>query len=424
MWEAFAMRLLLFAIRLLLFAMRLLLFASVGCGVAGGPTLADALGLAVPHTTSIDPHACADRRELGAAWVRRDIAWEDVEIPWGTFDFSAHDDAIAAERAAGMHVLAILDYGHRDASQLRDAMAPPDDLAAYERYVRTVVTHFRGRIDAYEIWNEPNFAWFWRPQPDPERYAQMVALAARVVHESDADAEVVLGGMLGNVDALTYGGGPWGFLERLPRATLDAVDAVAIHPYTWFQGLPPETRSGSVDRAQFSLLDMLREARRIGTGTPLWVTEQGWHTWPDDPMFPGVTEEEQAAYLVRATVLALAESVARVFHYTYVDSAEAGKEGRFGMVRQDGTAKPAYGAFRTLARELSAATFSRDLSDGLGAGEFAYAFTRADETLVVYWSTHAESAALPFSVRDVVDLYGEPTSDTSLATAPRYGIYQ
>lgn len=404
---------------------------------ATAPGLAETFGIAVPHLTSAGADAVRSRHELGARWVRRDLTWHEIEREPGVMDFSEADTVIDRERGAGMQVLAILDYGHPFYSGSSDPHAPPANIHAFGSYVGATVEHYKGRVAAYELWNEPNTPLFWPPWPDPAAYARLARHAAECVRAADANATIVLGGMLGNLDPLLFGGRIWGFLEEAlaaEPALIDVVDAVAIHPYTWLQYAPPEAASGTQASVQVSFPDMILDARRIATAygrpsVPIWITEQGWHTATEAELTLGVSEDEQAALMVRAHVLALSLGVERAFQFTYEDGAGdlADKESHFGMLRYaPSEPKPSLAAYATLTRMLAPTRFASDLRRPwrLGANTYAYAFDGA-RRIVVAWCAVAACPDLELdeAPNEMVDMIGgqeTPTRRVRLGSAPLY----
>lgn len=376
------------------------------------PPLAEAFGLAVPHLTHARDVDIAARYDAGVRWVRRDLSWTKVEAVPGTFDFTSTDAVVDAELAMGIEVLAILDYGHPDyaSGSGGDSHYPPDDLADYGRYVRETVTHFKDRIDVWEIWNEPNFVNFWKPAPDPVGYGDLVLVAINEIQQADPSASIMLGGMLGNIDAGSYGGKPWGYLEAVLSAhpgLLANIDILSIHPYTWLQYVEPEIVSGVANTFQIGFSEMILNCRDIATQAgysdmPIWITELGWHTATQAIITLGVSEEKQAALWVRSCVMAFSHGVEKVFPYSYSDGSGdlTDKESHFGMMRYLANAsssslphepKPAYNAYQTMTGLLSRCGFDKDLRSDLGllSTEFAYRFsvTNSDDVVIVAWST-------------------------------------
>ena len=123
------------------------------------------------------------------------------------------------------------------------------------------------------------------------------------------------------------------------------------------------------------------------------------------PVFSGVTFQEQARFLVRAYILALSARVQEVCWYTFEDGehARVWQEDAFGLFVHDEDwsdtryppAKPAYHALETLARTLGGLEFGQDLTSSLGlsgAGH-AYRFDSVSQRVIVAWVTEPTGAA-------------------------------
>lgn len=115
---------------------------------------------------------------------------------------------------------------------------------------------------------------------------------------------------------------------------------------------------------------------------PAYITEVGWATAKSVTHVGDVTEELQARWLSRMYLLAAAEGARSVCWWTWSDDERSGKfppEGDFGLVRQDGSRKPAFDALADLLHALRVAVFVRDRAAELGlrAGEHALLFRLA-----------------------------------------------
>jgi polysaccharide biosynthesis protein PslG len=60
---------------------------------------------------------------------------------------------------------------------------------------------YAGKVGAYEIWNEPNAAPYYGPQPDPAGYTELLKAAYPAIKAADPDATVI-GGVVGST--VTY----------------------------------------------------------------------------------------------------------------------------------------------------------------------------------------------------------------------------
>jgi len=348
----------------------------------------------------------------GAGWrlLRTDFTWTAIEPSPDRFDFTAYDELVAAARAHDIRLAGILDYGNPWAAPgtpADDDHYPPDDPLRFARFAATTARHYRGRVPAWEVWNEPNFSQFWKPRPDAARYAALAALAARAIHHADAGAMIVTGGLAPTLDFLAYHR-DWGFLTAATRAEPDLLslfDAGALHPYTFLQAPPPEDDTNALGPSvPHQIADFAARLGEAGAARlPIWVTEIGWHTAQDSVFGPGVSETDQARFLVRSVTLAIAAGAERVCWYTGTDYANFlhDKEAAFGLFRytpgEPPDPKPAFTAAATLSRVLGRARFARDLRAALELPSDAYAFSfrRALQTIIVLWTTSEARVDVP-----------------------------
>jgi polysaccharide biosynthesis protein PslG len=133
--------------------------------------------------------------KMGAAWDRCDFWWHRIEPQTGKFVWSDYDRAVDAYEKAGVHVLPILCY---DAAwHPNQSPNTPEYREEYGRFVYETVKHFKGRISAYEIWNEPNGAQYWRVKPSADDYTALLKVAYREAKRADSSVTVVGGAIAG-----------------------------------------------------------------------------------------------------------------------------------------------------------------------------------------------------------------------------------
>ncbi len=197
------------------------------------------------------------------------------------------------------------------------------------------------KVSAIEGQNEGDSDWFMaQPQARPHwdraviayqraihtalrpRYPRMPLLSPSVIDYKPADA------------ALLRGAAPY-------------CDIVAIHPYVQ-RAQEPETTD------EYAGIDWyLRHFRdAFKPGAPVMATEAGYTTL-DRP--GGVTEDAAATYLPRMLLHLLTSGVRRSFIYQLMDEGtDPGEsEHHYGLLREDGAPKPAFGTLRTLMQVLA-----------------------------------------------------------------------
>ncbi len=92
-------------------------------------------------------------------------------------------------------------------------------------------------------------------------------------------------------------------------------------------------------------------ARLICGENPIMATETGWHNAIRDPkpLHPGVSEQAAGKYIPRLYLEYFNRNVQRTFTYEFIDQKLAiDQENNFGLLRYDGSPKPAFTALKNL----------------------------------------------------------------------------
>ncbi|MCL4472137.1 MAG: hypothetical protein ACYC05_06155 [Sulfuricella sp.] len=212
--------------------------------------------------------------------------------------------------------------------------AEPAELVHWEAYINELATRFKGRIHAYEIWNEPKYSDL-EPTVDASGRAlgsftgsskSMVELTKRAyltIKSIDPQAKVVAPSPTGYSDNrvrtfLDHGGGKW-------------VDAMSFH---FYPSLP--------ERDLLPRIAMVKRAMRdYGLeGMELWNTESGFlisgHDEIKPNMFQGVTihtPESAAPLVARSLILGWAAGLSRYYVYAWDD-------GKYGLAENWNTGSP------------------------------------------------------------------------------------
>lgn len=273
--------------------------------------------------------------EAGVEWIRLDVAWSDIEAVPGEPDWTSADRIVAEVRARKLRILAMVAYTPEWARppDTTDKHPPtrPDDLA---RFAGAVAERYAADVDAWEIWNEPNLARFWRPRPDAAAYAELVGTVAPAIRRADPTATLVTGGLAPAEDDPATELSPETFLQEmfdsLPPRT---VDAVAVHPYSF-----PTVPSDDADWNSFPRLDRMHDivAKAEGREVPLWLTEFGA---PYDP-----TDPRRQARIVEEGVTCATQwpRLGPIFLFAMRDLPNSGTDLPFGMLDPDGSPRPAW----------------------------------------------------------------------------------
>jgi hypothetical protein len=311
-------------------------------------------------------------RGLGVGWVKQQVQWHTIEHGPDDFEWETLDGIVEGADAFGFKLLLSVTHAPDWTRATEGESGPPSDYGEFRRFMEQLARRYRGRVEAYELWNEPNLAREWRGDTlDPSRFVALVAEGAAGVRAGDPEALVISGApaVTGINDGETAIDDRT-FLRGMVEAGITQhVDGIGAHPYGY--GNPPGERvedevhaaSSHNDHPSFFFRDTLEDYHRIihGPGEeqpPIWVTEFGWPT-PEgigEMDLTGweygreVSEAEQADYVVRAFHMGDERPwVGPMFLWNLNLSVIWGADNAFSaysLLRPDGSPRPAYVALR------------------------------------------------------------------------------
>ncbi len=333
-----------------------------GYGIAAGGSLAEL------NDQELEQRM-AGIEAAGATWVRFDFSWDAIQpddaahYSWATYDRLA-----ASAQKHHLLVLGILDFTPRwarSAACVDSDKCQPADNQQFANFARTVVHRYKDKgLHYWEIWNEPNNPQFWQPRSNPTAYAHLLQAAAVTMRAEDAQAYLITAG-LSPQDTTDTSYSPIAFLTAVYAAGVkDSFDAVADHPYTF--PLSPKDPGNHAWSQMVSAKSSLRQtmAGNGDTHKKLWITEFGAPTGGPGPVatisnpnlaaHPYVVDEPlQAKILSDAFALYKSYDWAGPFmYYSYQDAGTSPdtNENFFGLLRADGSKKPAYQVFADTAK--------------------------------------------------------------------------
>lgn len=309
----------------------------------------------------------------GIKWLRIEMRSDRIAPTPGSRDFAGYDTLITNAREQGFEPLGLLDYGSLSNSSAPATVTadpslgaagtelfirqtyPPADYVAYKAYVTEVVSRYKDNIHAWQVWNEPNLAQYWRGTAS--EYARFLAETHAAVKAVDPEAQVVLGSL-----ALTGSLSSFAPTDFLPRILHDPTfpaakyfDVVDVHSYS--------SGSGSKAEAKQRIDYVRRELAKVGAADrPVWVTEVGYPsdpTYQNDSAYRGDARHQKDA-VDRAGARAQARWLRDVLPYLLhelrvqkafwrIDTPPAGsKDATEGVLDENLLAKPALDAYAAL----------------------------------------------------------------------------
>jgi hypothetical protein len=322
--------------------------------------------------------------------------WAMIAPSRGTFNWARLDSLVAQAETHGLRLLLTLANTPRWASREPDRPAPPHpswlgstvlprDMKDWTFFVDTVTRRYANRLDAIEVWNEPNYSFF---SDGPGAYGMLLKATTAAVRQSGSRVKVAAPAVSGKdffafVDTIARMAGPVSF------------DAFSMHVYpSHSEG--PESWLPVLHRTD-SLL------AHLGWPRTIWVTEAGYwiaprrNGWPmsaaaiDSAAPPGTrpnwvthwpyrpaAEDSAAAFIVREHALLFGEGIPRVYwyHWTFKD---------FGLTDTTGAPKAPVVAYAALTARIGGLTQHTRLADGPFI--YAYRFSNGTSSVIVAWST-------------------------------------
>ncbi|MBV9324868.1 MAG: hypothetical protein JO352_13890 [Chloroflexi bacterium] len=317
----------------------------------------------------------AAARRAGATWDRALFLWQLVQ-PNGPSDW-ALDSYVSRARldttlSTGLPVVGVVqgtpawadtDY-HDGAAGVPTGLDYPvdDPRNTFGQYMLRLAQAYKGRINTWIIWNEPDFlpgesGTWWTWSGSAADFYKLLKTGYRAVKEVDPSASVVF-------PATTYFADATHNRELFLKRVLDEAnkdpdsppngyffDAVGVNLYCSLDAVYRVYGIYNSILAQFQLQK------------PVWLTETNCPVYNDatvpEPASGRITTNEQAAYLIEAIALARAAGYQRIGWYTMVDhDASTGIVDRWGLLRADDTPRPAYMALEVASQYLARSDLS------------------------------------------------------------------
>ncbi|MEV4122265.1 hypothetical protein [Micromonospora sp. NPDC049645] len=387
------------------------------------------------------------RRIAGSA-TYEELSWCEIERTSGQPDWAGLDEIATRSRELGITLHLKIRTGvcwatggtarHTRGAASKTESAMPRDLAAYQRFVRSVVQRYGPYgVREYAIENEVNAPSYWAGSP--EDYGRLVRAAAETIRATDPTARVVDSG----ISSVAYG---MGIADRLLRAGRVPEALAAYQAYfqrrvgTRGQQIPAVTGEAQLRRAlgtetnsrslsflavtealltdrtvdvrqvhfyeHFSgvapLLDYLRATTPPGMPIQAWEVGQFWRDGDGDPT-------SRAAEMVKTVTLLAAGGIGEIswLPLAYNPNNAAGSEVRYGLLDPDGTEREAGRMLAALADAARGATVT-PLPAGVAGTLSGVAFVRGGSSTLVLWSASNRPVTVPAAPGGQTGAVGAP----------------
>ena len=366
-------------------------------------------------------------KRIGLGWFRDwSLKWQTVEPEQGTFDFSGTDAQIDRVREHDLRIIGLLPFpssvwsssdqqpaGNSYDGRRHQVAQAPRDPAWMTSYVTHTVEHYRGRIAAYEFFNEPVYTSYSFPQKDGYTvadYVKWLKLAVAAARQADPDAF-----MIGGIQNLP---GPMS-TEFVEQGGLEPIDAISIHHY------PGKSSPENV----IEPLTKLRAAMAAAghAEMPIYWTEGAYYADDDKPREPYTgdwlkelpSEALATAYMVRLNTILCAYNTRRIIYHS-------GTPGAINAETLSGIFFEYDAAPRMMAPALAA--FNRLISPDFvshgavkeGPEEYRYRFDSDGRTVIVAWRAVGELDRTAPAGWTMLDMFGQPVDEGGTNFGPVY----
>ncbi len=288
-------------------------------GAAAAPTVPDPLF--GQHVAGVSAGVPTTLPSVGAIRLwDSGVTWKQIEVADNNYNWAPLDKAVANARKAGAReVLYTLGSTPKWAATPASLTSANVKLALYGAgsnshprsnklyldYLAAVAARYKGKITAYQVWNEANLRDFYLGTPT--QMATLTKEARQRLKQVDPNAKLVA------ASTTVRAKGPVGkFGKAYGKAMRKAgwpVDAVSAHFY-------PPAKEGPATRVKY-IRTIKKYYKRYGARSkPLWDTEMSYgDTRKYMPVKRTYTGPTAATYVARTYIDSMRYGVSRVFWY-------------------------------------------------------------------------------------------------------------
>jgi polysaccharide biosynthesis protein PslG len=255
-------------------------------------------------------------RDAGIGWVRQQFPWDNIEpVQKGRYidrvvgvdTWEKYDAIVALAEEYGPRLIVRLDTSPPWARPgLEWPATPPQNLDDYGDFVESVARRYRGRVQHYQIWNEPNLTSEWGHRPvSAAEYVDLLRIAHERIKRADPEAYVISAALAPTIEESASAMNDVKYLDEMYRlGAARYFDILSVQAYGLRSG--PDDRRIEDNDVNFSRPRLIREVmvRHNDAHKPVWAAEVGWNAQPESvakpAIFGRVSEETQSRYTIRA----------------------------------------------------------------------------------------------------------------------------
>lgn len=337
-------------------------------------------------------------KRAGIGWTRDEILWKDYETEKGVYQLKPyHERFLTLSAENDIKTLLILCFGNELYTETNNTVPITDEeLEAFGKFCYNLVKDTKGRVFAFEYWNEFDHHTVG---VDYKYYAPLAKTTYENIKKGNPQARAV---------GITAAGTGLSLIKTaFDMGAYSHMEDVSYHLYP--AGSPEKAKVGDDSRSVRELINQYPG----GSDMKIWLTEMGWNSAAHG-------KNVAAKYLCKEFVIQMeAELVERMLWYDMVDDQTdvTYSEATFGMLERwhpqnkyRFLAKPAYVATAAMNGILGTPVFHSKLMLDNDT-TYAYRYTRQQDGMdaAVLWnSDHKVLRSFNFGTDDVkfYDMYG------------------
>lgn len=325
--------------------------------------------------------------------------WDAVEPEEGKWNWALVDKQMGYLTEHGFEYGGLLYGGVRWNTKDKGGTLPVNNLPAWSNYVSELVKHCKAKVKYWEVWNEPPNGT--GKDQTPADYAKLMVATYDAAKAADPSCLVGLAAKSAHINYLE---------QTIKTGAKGHYDYIILHPYETLNGIADNIGTEAVYMHIVpTVRKMLAAQDPAKVNVPIIFTELGCDAKK------GL--DVQAHTLVKAYAMGIAQGVACIQWFEGMD----GDSGPMGLLKRDGTARPAYTAMAQMIKHLG----HRPTYLGwvmLNGKDHGFVFQGAKGTVLATWAPRGEPDLVKFgqAVQIVNPMNGETISadGCNLTTAP------
>lgn len=314
--------------------------------------------------------------DSGFRYIRQMFSWEDIERPsqgryWNDREqestWQKYDRLVALAEQHNLTIIARLDrppsWAYTDGKPPSNNahQGPPERLEDFGDFAYAVAQRYRGSVQIFQIWNEPNLYGEWWPgHPDPAAYVEMLRVVSQRIRQANPEAIIVAAVLAPTIETGPQNISELLFLEAMyEHGGAPHFDVASTASYGLWYG--PDDRYVAAHRTNFARAILFRDVmvRHGDAAKPVWAGEYGWVALPPDwqgrpSPWGNVSEATQASYTVEGMQRAQREwpwmPMINLWHFYWPQVHPDDPTQHFAVVDADFAPRPVLTALQEVMR--------------------------------------------------------------------------